>query len=86
MQQLARALELPTAASSADIRQMIEGKLQEIGREPLNAQVVVQQEVGGPRVRLSLQDAEGIFLEADLDVEPEQEAEKDTQPALKVRS
>lgn len=50
-------------ASSDDVRQMIEGKLQEIGREPANVQVIVQQESGGSRVHLSLQDAEGVFLE-----------------------
>ena len=54
MQQLARELEVPTVASSDDVRQMIEGKLQEIGREPANVHVIVQQESGGSRVHLSL--------------------------------
>ena len=77
MQQLARALEVPTAASSDDVRQMIEGKLRQMGREPPNVQVIVQQGIGQSRVHLSLQDADGVFLEAEPETEPEWGATED---------
>ena len=54
VQQLARTLGLPTTASPDDIRQMIDGKLAEIGRETPNVQVVVQHEVEGDRAYLYL--------------------------------
>ena len=70
VQQLARTLGLPTMASPDNIRQMIDGKLAEIGREPPNVQVVVQREVEGDRAYLYLQDASGVFLESEPDPEP----------------
>ena len=70
VQQLARTLGLPTTASPDNIRQMIDGKLAEIGREPPNFQVVVQREVEGDRAYLYLQDASGVFLESEPDPEP----------------
>ena len=48
--------------------------LQEMGPEPPNVQVIVQQEIGGSRVHLSLQDAEGVFLEAEPGAEPDRDA------------
>ena len=52
LKQLARAMSVPTAASSDDFRQLISGKLEELGKEPMNVQVV-------------LRDVEGGFLEAE---------------------
>ena len=70
VQQLARTLALPTTASSDDIRQMTDGKLTEMGREPPIVQVIVQREVEGGRAYLYLQDASGVFLESEPDPEP----------------
>ena len=39
LQQLAQALELPTSASSDDLRVMVEEKLRAMDRNPLNTQV-----------------------------------------------
>ena len=71
VRQLARTLELPTTASANEIRQMIDGKLTEMGREPPNVQVVVQRELGGTlRARLYLQDESGVFMESEPAPEP----------------
>ena len=42
LQQIAEALGLPTRGTAAITRQLIEGKLLEMDREPKNAQVVTQ--------------------------------------------
>ena len=42
LQQIAAALGLPTRGTAAITRQLIEGKLLEMDREPKNAQVVTQ--------------------------------------------
>ena len=41
---LAETLELPTAASADEVRQMVEGTLKEREREPENVQVVVEEQ------------------------------------------
>ena len=41
LQQLAQALELPTGASSDDLRVMVEEKLRTMDRNPFNTQVVM---------------------------------------------
>ncbi len=70
LKQLAKGLEVPDTGSSDEIRQLIEGKLGVMGRDPRNVQVLLQEtERGG--AHLGLQDAEGVFLE----VEPESPAE-----------
>ena len=63
LKQLATGLEIPicTAASLEDIRLLIDGKLGEMGRDPMNTQVVLEEGEGGG-THLSLQDAEGVFL------------------------
>ena len=65
LKQLAKGLEIPTAGSAEEIRQLIEGKLGEMERDPKNIQVLIQE--GEHGVRVCLQDADGVFLE----VEPE---------------
>ena len=55
-------MELPTAGSADETRQLIEGKLQET-RDVANIQVVVD-ETTATTVKLSLIDDEGIFHEA----------------------
>ena len=44
LQALANALELPSGASSEETRQLIEGRLMELGHEPRNVQVVVAED------------------------------------------
>ena len=71
LQRLARRLGLPTSASAEETRQIIDGKLSEMGREPRNVQVVIAEpEVGGAEC-LWLQDETGVFLRAELDSEPD---------------
>ena len=63
LKQVARKLELPTTGSTDQVRQLIEGKLQE-SREISNVQVVVQESTY-QELKLSLMDEEGVFLETD---------------------
>ena len=44
---IAEHMGLPTRASADEIRQLIEGKLAEEGREPRNVQVVVRESAEG---------------------------------------
>ncbi len=62
VQQITRALELPHAAPVEDTRQMIDGKREELGREPQNTQVVLAEQDTG-KVTVGLRDEEGVFLE-----------------------
>ena len=45
LQQIASALQLPTSGTAAVTRQLVEGRLTEMDREPRNVQVVVQGRV-----------------------------------------
>eukprot|EP00731_Ephydatia_muelleri_P000008 Em0001g8a len=63
---------------------MIEGKITEDGRDPFNVQVVVKEgEDGG--ILLQLQDAEGVFLEADPPMEEEETEDVPQQEAAEQR-
>jgi len=44
LQSLAKALNLPTGASNEETRQILEGKLMELEREPRNVQVVMGED------------------------------------------
>lgn len=61
LKQLAGALGIPRAASSEDLRAMIEGKLTDDGRDPLRIQVVLRTVERG--VHMTLQDEMGVFME-----------------------
>ena len=61
LRSLAAELGLPTSASTEDLRQMVDGKLADMGREPRDVLVVIE---GPGRVRLH--DGEGAFLDAEL--------------------
>lgn len=69
---IARNMELPTNASTDEVRQLIEGKLEEEGREPRNVQVIVQEPLEGTRdaareyARLFLVDETGVFREVEV--------------------
>ena len=67
VQRIARGVRLPTWASLEDTRQMLEGKLGEMYREPLNVQVVLW-DVAERGMHISLRDVDGTFLE----IEPEE--------------
>ena len=62
LKQLAAELGVPTSASYDDLRLMISGKLEEVGREPMNVQVVLRK--SDEAITVSLRDVEGIFLVA----------------------
>ena len=63
LRRLAGALEIPTSASSEELRQLIAGKLEEMEREPMNVQVGLRKTDRG--VHLTLRDVDGIILEVD---------------------
>ena len=59
---IAKELGLPTAGSLEETRQILDGKLVEMGREPRNVQVDLEETEGG--VSVYLKDESGVFLEA----------------------
>ena len=60
---IAAHLELPTSASAEDLRQMLDGKLVTMEREPREVQVVLAAlELEAAADTLLLQDEEGVFL------------------------
>ncbi len=63
LKQLAGDLEVPATASSDEIRQLIEGKLSELGHDSRNVQVLVQDTGSG--THLGLQDGHRVFLEVE---------------------
>lgn len=62
LRRVGRAMDVPTTASTDEVRVMIEAKLTELGREPRNVQILLE-----PSSKISLQDESGEFLV----VEPE---------------
>ena len=68
---VAVALDLPTDGSIEETRQMIEGKLEETGREPRNVQVTLTETGGG--VVVSLRDEDRTFMEVQPAVVEEEE-------------
>ena len=75
LKQIAESLGLPTTGSSDEIRQLIEGKLQE-SRDVRNIQVVVD-ETPTISLKLSLMDEDGVFLESTPIVKPVKEMGED---------
>jgi len=64
LKQLAEALRLPTRGAADEIRQIIEGKLQET-HEVRNVQVVIA-EANFVETKLSLIDDSSVFLETEV--------------------
>ena len=60
LKQLARGLDIPTGASGDELRQLIDGKLGDMGHDPRNTQALLQEAENG--VSVSLQDVDGVFL------------------------
>ena len=50
LHQLSQALDLPVPASMADLKVMVEEKLRELKRDPVNVQIVVKEIPDGSRV------------------------------------
>ena len=65
LRQLAQALDLPVTGSSGDLQIMVEGKLREVERDPMNVQLVVKENTDGSQC-LELQDESGPFLETTI--------------------
>lgn len=63
LKQLAGALGVPGTASASDVRQLVEGAVTELGREPRNVQVLLREAETGTTV--CLQDKGGVFLTAE---------------------
>ena len=59
LRKIAHAMTLPTAVPAEQLRQLIDGKLIAMGKEPMNVQVVVTGAAGTP----ALQDEGGVFVE-----------------------
>lgn len=60
LKQLARGLEIASSSSGDELRQLIEGKLEDGGHDPRNVQVLLQEVENG--MEIMLQDDEGMFL------------------------
>ena len=60
VKQIAASMTLPTTGSADEIRQMIEGRLADMGRNPRHVQVLVPEDESA---HLQLQDADGVFLD-----------------------
>ena len=75
LQRLARALSLPTSTSGDELRQMIDGKLEELEKEPRNVTVVITEAECGAE-RLALWDDDGSFLDVHPET-PEGEGDED---------
>ena len=73
LKRIGSAIDLPTAASTVELLQMIDAKLTDQGHDSQNVQVVLED--GTPKSRISLQDEKGEFLV----IEPEEEGETDNQ-------
>ena len=71
LQRIACTLKLPMGGSKEETRQLIDGKLMGMGKEPRNVQVLVRQ-LSEAEESLALVDMDGIFLEI---VNPDPESE-----------
>ena len=72
---IAKALKLPTAASTDEVHQLVEGKLGEMGKEPRNVQVFVCEE--DARI-MALQDEDGVIVTTEAVVAEMEERDSST--------
>ena len=61
LQALAKSLKLPTGVSPLETRQLIEGRLMELGYQPEKVQIVVTEEAGGDTSHILLVDESGVI-------------------------
>ena len=73
LRRLAAQLELPTSASVDDLRQMVDGKLTDEGRDVMNVQVILQGT--DSRCEFTLEDEDGQFLTVPAAEQDEHDAE-----------
>ena len=73
LKRVGAALELPTAASTDEVRQIIEGKLSRDSHEPSSVQVVFE-----PSGALALHDENGEFVRKDPEIQEDTEAHVET--------
>ena len=73
LRRLASEVGVPTAASADELRQMIDGKLAEDGKDTPNVQVVLPS--AEPNSEFYLQDEEGTFLTVPVELETSDEVE-----------
>ena len=66
VKQIAASMTLPTTGSADEVRQMIKGRLADMGKDPRHVQVLIPEAEGA---HLQLQDVDGVFL----DVAPEED-------------
>ena len=74
MKAIAEGMELLTKAATDELQQLIDGHLNEQGREPPNVQVVIQEE----GAFLYLVDESGVFKEIKIDNVEESDSESST--------
>ena len=77
IKRIAVELELPGTASRADTYPMLEGKLEDLGREPRNVQVRVTVEEDSSQ-SIELVDAEGAFMRVEIPAEGGSDAGSET--------
>ena len=75
LKRLTSSIGVPTDVAGEEVRQMIDGKLIEMGREPRNVQVILG---GMPRDEFRLQDMSGTILTVEVeDTADKQSSEKE---------
>lgn len=72
---IVKGLGLPYLAPLDDVRQMVEGKLMELGEEPRNILVTLIE--SGEGVVIELRNEDGMFQTIEPELEPEREHEQD---------
>ena len=79
-----KALELPSTGTLEDTKQIVEGKLTEMGLEPKHMLIVVHVTEGGGAPKIELKNAEGVFQTIEVEVSAEgdeEELERDWESA-----
>ena len=81
---IAEKVELPSTASAEETRQLIEGKLLEMGKELLNVQVELEQREQGEFILL--RDVDGVFLEVEPHVEEPRRSRSSSAPSEELET
>ena len=81
---IAEKVELPSTASAEETRQLIEGKLLEMDKEPLDIQVELKQRELGEFILL--RDVDGVFLEVEPHVEEPQRSRSSSAPSEELET
>ena len=77
IKQLAKSFDLPLhGCLMAETRQMVEGKITELGKQPQNVHILIRRDEESEGLHLSLQDESEIFHEVQPEPFAEEEAEE----------